>query len=158
MFSSRSFIVSGLTFRSLIYFEFIFVYGVRKEKIGLKIYWAWPCPSEQDPVSPSISPSRKLPYASYSSPSEGRKNENHNHRKLTNLITWTAALSNSMKWWAMPCRATQDGQVVLESSDKMWSTGEGNGKPLQYSGLENPIRSDRISCSVMSDSLWPHGL
>ena len=30
MFSSRSFIVSGLTFRSLIYFEFVFVYGVRK--------------------------------------------------------------------------------------------------------------------------------
>ena len=33
MFSSRSFIVSGLTFRSLIHFEFIFVYGVRKCKI-----------------------------------------------------------------------------------------------------------------------------
>ena len=30
VFSSRSFIVSGLTFRSLIHFEFIFVYGVRK--------------------------------------------------------------------------------------------------------------------------------
>ena len=30
MFSSRSFIVSGLTFKSLIYFEFIFVYSVRK--------------------------------------------------------------------------------------------------------------------------------
>ena len=30
MFSSRSFIVSGLTFRSLIHFEFIFVCGVRK--------------------------------------------------------------------------------------------------------------------------------
>ena len=30
MFSSRSFIVSSLTFRSLIHFEFIFVYGVRK--------------------------------------------------------------------------------------------------------------------------------
>ena len=29
MFSSRSFIVSGLTFRSLIHFQFIFVYGVR---------------------------------------------------------------------------------------------------------------------------------
>ena len=39
----------------------------------------------------------------------------------------------------MPCRATQDGQVVVESSDKMWSTGEGNGKPLQYSCLENPM-------------------
>ena len=30
MFSSRSFIVSGLTFRSLNHFEFIFVHGVRK--------------------------------------------------------------------------------------------------------------------------------
>ena len=30
MFSSKSFIVSGLMFRSLIHFEFIFVYGVRK--------------------------------------------------------------------------------------------------------------------------------
>ena len=30
MFSSRSFIVSGLTFRSLSHFEFIFVYGVRE--------------------------------------------------------------------------------------------------------------------------------
>ena len=30
MFSSKSFIVSGLIFRSLIHFEFIFVYGVRK--------------------------------------------------------------------------------------------------------------------------------
>ena len=28
---------------------------------------------------------------------------------------------------------------MVESSDKMWSTGEGNGKPLQYSSLENPI-------------------
>ena len=28
---------------------------------------------------------------------------------------------------------------MVESSDKMWSTGEGNGKPLQYSSLENPL-------------------
>ena len=35
------------------------------------------------------------------------------------------------------CRATQDEQVMVESSDKMWPTGEGNGKPLQYSCLEN---------------------
>ena len=27
------------------------------------------------------------------------------------------------------------------NSDKMWSTGEGNGKPLQYSYLENPMNS-----------------
>ena len=30
---------------------------------------------------------------------------------------------------------------MVESSDKTWSTGEGNGKPLQYSSLENPIKS-----------------
>ena len=29
----------------------------------------------------------------------------------------------------------------MESSDKMWSTGEGNGKPLQYSCLEKPMNS-----------------
>ena len=38
-------------------------------------------------------------------------------------------------------RATQDGQVMVERSDRMWSTGEGNGKPLQYSCLENPMNS-----------------
>ena len=37
----------------------------------------------------------------------------------------------------MPCGATQDGRVMVERSDRMWSTGEGNGKPLQYSCLEN---------------------
>ena len=41
----------------------------------------------------------------------------------------------------MPCGATQDRQVMVESSDKMWSPGEGNGKPLQYSCLENPMNS-----------------
>ena len=30
---------------------------------------------------------------------------------------------------------------MMERSDRMWSTGEGNGKPLQYSCLENPINS-----------------
>ena len=30
---------------------------------------------------------------------------------------------------------------MVESSDKTWSTGEGNGKPLEYSCFENPIYS-----------------
>ena len=30
---------------------------------------------------------------------------------------------------------------MVESSDKMWSTGEGNGKPLQHSCLENLMNS-----------------
>ena len=46
-----------------------------------------------------------------------------------------------MKLWAMPCTITQDGQVVVESSDKTWSTGEGNGKPPQYSCLEKAMNS-----------------
>ena len=37
--------------------------------------------------------------------------------------------------------ATQDGWVMVESSDKTWSTGERNGKPLQYFCLENPMNS-----------------
>ena len=41
----------------------------------------------------------------------------------------------------MLCGATQDGRVMVERSDRMWSTGEGNGKPLQYSCLENPMNS-----------------
>ena len=41
----------------------------------------------------------------------------------------------------MPCRVTQDGRVIVKSSEKTWSTGEVNGKPLQYSCLENPMNS-----------------
>ena len=52
----------------------------------------------------------------------------------------TTALSNSMKL-SHAHRATQDGRVMVERSDRMWSTGEGNGKPLQYSCLENPRNS-----------------
>ena len=36
-------------------------------------------------------------------------------------------------------RATQDRGVIVERSDRAWSTGEGNGKPLKYSCLENPM-------------------
>ena len=54
--------------------------------------------------------------------------------------TRTTALSNSMKL-SHACEATQDGLVMVESSNRMWSTGKGNGKPLQYSCLENPMNS-----------------
>ena len=54
--------------------------------------------------------------------------------------TRTTALSNSMKL-SHAHGATQDGWVMVERSDRMWSTGEGNGKSLQYSCLENPINS-----------------
>ena len=41
----------------------------------------------------------------------------------------------------MPCGVTQDGWVMVERSDRMWSTREGKSKPLQYSCLENPMNS-----------------
>ena len=41
----------------------------------------------------------------------------------------------------MLCGATQDRPVVVERYDRMLSTGEMNGKPLQYSCLENPMNS-----------------
>ena len=50
--------------------------------------------------------------------SHGLPNKNHNHRKLTKMIPWITALCNSMKLWAMVCRATQDAQVMVESTDK----------------------------------------
>ena len=40
--------------------------------------------------------------------------------------------------------ATQDGWVMVERSDRTWSTGKGNGKPLQYSYLENPMNSMKM--------------
>ena len=54
--------------------------------------------------------------------------------------TRTTALSNSMKLSHVR-GATQDRQVMVERSDRTWSTGEGNGIPLQYSCLENPMNS-----------------
>ena len=54
----------------------------------------------------------------------------------------------------MLCRATQDGQVMVESSDKMWSTGVGNGKPLQYSCFENPMNNmKRQKVRTLKDEL-----
>ena len=54
----------------------------------------------------------------------------------------------------MQCRATQDGQIRVERSDKTWFTGEGNDKPLQYSCLENPMNStNRQKDWTMKDEL-----
>ena len=50
------------------------------------------------------------------------------------------ALSNSVKL-SLAMWATQNRWVMVERSDRMWSTGEGNGKPLQYSCLENSMNS-----------------
>ena len=76
--------------------------------------------------------------------------------------TRTTALSNSMKL-SHDRGATQDGWVMVEKSDRMWSTGEGNGKPLQYSCLEYPMSSmkrqnDRILKEKLPRSVGAHML
>ena len=58
----------------------------------------------------------------------------------------------------MPRGAIQDGQDMMKRSDRMWSTGERNGKPLQYSCLENPMnnmkrQNDRIPKEELPRSL-----
>ena len=65
-----------------------------------------------------------------------QKTSQSNHTKTT-------ALSNSIKL-SHAHEATHDRRVMVERSDRMWSTGEGNGKPLQYSCLENPMNSMKI--------------
>ena len=57
---------------------------------------------------------------------------------MDHTLSWWQGLHNSMRLWAMPCRANQDRWVIVKSSNKTRSTGGGNGNPLQYSCLENP--------------------
>ena len=57
-------------------------------------------------------------------------NENHNHRKLTKLITWITALSNSMKLWVIPRRATW--------TDRSWWRGLTKHGPLKK-GMANHL-------------------
>ena len=64
---------------------------------------------------------------------QSQKTSQSNHARTT-------AFSNSMKP-SYAQGATQDGRVMVERPDRMWSTGEGNGKPLQYSCRGNPMNS-----------------
>ena len=54
----------------------------------------------------------------------------------------------------MPCGATQDGRDMVERSDKMWSAGEGSGKPSQYSCLEKRMNSmKRQNDTILKEEL-----
>ena len=56
----------------------------------------------------------------------------------------------------MLCGATQDERVMVKSSDKTWSTDDGNGKPLQYSCLENPMNSMKMQKVMTLKDELPH--
>ena len=55
----------------------------------------------------------------------------------------------------MSCRAIQDGQVIVKSSDKMWFSGGGNDKPLQYSCPENPMDNMKGDKNIMPENEPP---
>ena len=58
----------------------------------------------------------------------------------------------------MPCVATQGWQVMVERSDRLWSTGERNCKPLQYSYFENPMNSMKRQKGVTLKDAHPRSL
>ena len=77
----------------------------------------------------------------------------YSHKTSQPNHTRTTALPNSMKL-NHAHGATQDGQVMVERSDRMWSTGGGNSKPLQYSFLENPMNSmKRLNDRILKEEL-----
>ena len=94
-----------------------------------------------------VPPIRKLLQASYLYPSEGRQNENHNHRILTKLITWIIALSNSMKLWAMPCGATKMNGYDMVCWRREWKTTSAF-LPWEPHELKDMILKDEIPRSV----------
>ena len=63
------------------------------------------------------------------------------------------SLPNSMKL-SHALWATLDRWVIVERSDRMWSTGDGNVKPLQCSCLENPMnRMNRQKYRTLKDEI-----
>ena len=98
----------------------------------------------------SVSPIRKVLWDSYASPSEGRQTENHSHRKLTNLITWTTALS---KWIYEPC------SVGPPKMDGPWWRVLTKRSPLEK-GMENhfSILDLRTPWTVWPNSRFPHNI
>ena len=77
----------------------------------------------------------------------------HSQKTSQSNHTRTTALSNSMKQ-SQAHGVTPDRWVIVKRSDRMWSTGEGNGKPLQYSCLENPMNSmKRLNDRIPKDEL-----
>ena len=47
---------------------------------------------------------------------------------------------------------------MVDSSDNMWSTGEGNGKPLQYSCLENPMNNMKRQKDMTLKDVFPRSV
>ena len=101
----------------------------------------WCHPTISSSVIPTASPSHQEASTSLlSSPIRGQTKWKPQSKKAnqTDHLDHSLAHLNETTSHAS-CRATQDREIMVEGSDKTWSTREGNGKPLQYSCLENPM-------------------
>ena len=127
-------------------------YCVPDWRFNLKIYWVWPHPSEQDPFYPTASQEASISLSSLSI--RGQTVWKPQSQKTTRLITWITTLSNSMKLWAIRCRATQDGWVMVESSDKMWSPGGRSANHFNILVLRTPwtVGKDKQMCDWRMNS------
>ena len=106
----------------------------------------WNSHEEIPHVQGKRNPSKTVGVARGHQRADTQKTSQSNH-------TRTTTLSNSMKL-SHAHGASQDGRVMVERSDRIWSTGEGNGKPLQYSCLENPMNSmKRQNIRILKEEL-----
>ena len=95
-----------------------------------------------DAIQPSYSPSSLSPLFSIFPSIRVFSSESALCIKYPKYWSFSFSINPSSEYSGLiTFRAIQDGWVMVESSNKMWSTGEGNGKPLQHSCLENPMNS-----------------
>ena len=126
--------------------------------LGFLLPWAWGISSRMlqqsvanapylgQGVSPHRRPSWPSMWDSPSMPSCALSAWGCSSRPLplaSGLGGWgSSSLVNLITLGPQPCLTQWNyGRVMVERSDRMWSIGEGNGKPLQYSCLENPMNS-----------------
>ena len=89
----------------------------------------WSSPEEIPHVQGKRNPSKMVGVARGHQRTDTLKPYSQNTSQSNHSRTTT--LSNSMKL-SHAHGVTQDGRVMVERFDRMWSTGEGNGNPLQY--------------------------
>ena len=106
--------------------------GFVAERVLIPLFWSLPHAQGKRNPNKTVGVARGHQRANTLKP-YSQKTSQSNH-------TRTTALSNSRKL-SHARGATQDGRLMVERTDRTWSTGEGNGKPLQYSCLENPMNS-----------------
>ena len=121
------------------------------QKIGLKFYWTRLYPSEQDPVKTTHQEASLSLLSLFIRGQTEWKPQSQKTKK-----NWSHGPQPCLtQWYYEPCHVgpPKTKWVMLESSENTWSTGEGNGKPLLYSCLEDPMNSRKKKDVTLKDEL-----